>query len=368
MIEQNGLDFKKLIKIIIAALLLAVLLYAVYKLIYYVAPIIIAFAISSVLEPIIKFISKKAKVSRKTAAPITLLLVIIPFGVIFTLIIIRLVSEIKAISKVLPKYFSELYGIINSLIIKSTEIYNWLPRDITDNMGNIISNMSATLIGVLNSTVEAIVNTVISIPQTMIFLIVTILSTYFIASDRERISVFLREQLPESWIRKITSIKDDMFAAFFGYLKAQLIMMSITFVELYVGFMIIGIRYSLLLAFIISIVDALPILGSGTVLIPWGVFELITGNIRMGISLLIIYIIVLIVRQLIEPKILSHQIGIYPLVTLTAMYAGLRLIGVFGLILAPITVLVLKNIIKGIVKNRPIKELLNKKDSSANNK
>lgn len=368
MVNQYGIDIKKVVRIIGIVLLVGLAVYILYKLSYYIAPFIIAFAISSLLEPIIRFLIRRTRVSRKAASLITLLLVIIPIGVVIALIITRLISEIRAISKILPEYLSTLYTKFDALIVKSTEFYNWLPKEITDSIDNIVSNFSNTLIGVLDSIVEGIVNTVISIPQALIFIVMTILSTYFLTSDRDRIYNYIKSQFPESWINKVTSIKNDMFSALFGYIRAQLILMSITFGELFIGFSIIGARYSLLLAFLTSIVDALPILGTGTILIPWGLYELFTGDIRMGVSLVIIYIIVVIVRQMIEPKILSHQIGVYPLVTLVAMYAGLKLFGVLGLILGPISILVLKNIIKGTLKNKPVKDFLNKLTSNTNNK
>lgn len=109
---------------------------------------------------------------------------------------------------------------------------------------------------------------------------------------------------------------------------------------------------------IISIVDALPILGTGTILIPWAIYSFLTGNVRMGLSLFILYCIVLIVRQLIEPKIVSEQIGIHPLLTLIAMYTGLNLLGFFGLIIGAITLLLLKNILMGIFKGKSLNEII----------
>ena len=130
----------------------------------------------------------------------------------------------------------------------------------------------------------------------------------------------------------------------------------------FIGFNIIGVSYSLLLAFIISVFDAFPIFGVGGFLIPWAIYSFFTGSIRMGISLFILYFIVLIVRQTVEPKILGNQIGVHPLVTLIAMYTGLKLLGFIGLILGPITALLFKNIISGMLRNRPLKEFIENKN------
>lgn len=356
--EYYNLNTRKVIKA--AAVVLAVLLgvFITFKLSFYLAPFIIAFAISTLMEPIIRFLIFKLRIRRKIAALIALLFILVTFGLILTLVIIKLISEIKSIAFILPKYLSELYNNIIVLINKGTDMYQWLPDEITSNVGAIISNVSNSLMKIVNSIVGGAFATVISLPEALIFTLVTILSTYFLSSDRDRIYNFFKAQLPASWLRKVTSIKNDMFSALFGYIRAQLILMSITFTELFIGFSIIHIKYPLVLAFFISIIDALPIVGTGSILIPWSIYEFLIGNFRLGVSIIILYIIVLIIRQLIEPKILGHQIGVYPLLTLMSMYAGLKLLGFAGLILGPITFLLLKNIFSGLLKGRTIKEML----------
>jgi len=354
------LDTKKVLRAVLYTLLVLLFAYLVYKACYYFVPIIIAFAISSIIEPIIRAIIRKTNMSRKIAAPIVLLLFIIPLTIIATLIVLRLIAEIKSFALTLPGSLISFYESFESFIAKSTEFYNWLPAEFTSTLDNIILNLSTSMVRLLNSIVGGTVSTVISLPQALVSIIITILATYFISSDRDKIYNFFRAQFPDKVTDKALSIKNDIFSALFGYLRAQLILISITFAELFIGLTIIGVRYSLLLAFITSIVDALPVLGTGTILVPWALYNIITGNLRLGVSLLILYVIILVVRQLIEPKIVSKQIGVYPLVTLTAIYAGLRIFGVWGLILGPVIVLVIKNIVKGALKGRPLKDIFNK--------
>jgi sporulation integral membrane protein YtvI len=155
-----------------------------------------------------------------------------------------------------------------------------------------------------------------------------------------------------------------MFSALFGYIRAQLILMTVTFTQLSIGLWIIGIKNYILLALIISFVDALPVLGTGGIMVPWAAYSFITGNLKIGISLLILYAIVLVVRNLIEPKVLGEQIGMHPLLTLVAMYAGLQILGVAGLIIGPITVLTVKNIMSAILKKQSLKEYVDKRTSA----
>lgn len=234
----------------------------------------------------------------------------------------------------------------------------WLPPEITDNLGSVISNISATITNLGKSIVKGAYTTAISFPEALVFTLITIMATYFMSSDRERISAVLTRHLPESWIKRILIIKKDMFSALFGYLRAALIIMAITFTELFIGFNIIGVGYPLLLAFLIAIIDALPVLGTGGVLIPWAIYSFVTNDIKMGVSILVLYVVVLVIRQVIEPRVVGHQIGVYPLLTLTAMYIGLQLIGFAGLILGPITFLLIRNIIIAIYKNRTFKNII----------
>lgn len=363
MLNRRELKRARIIKIglVVAGIVVGIFLF--YKLSFYVMPFIIAFIIASIIEPIIRFLMRKAKIPRKAAAPITLLFFLCSFGVIITLIIVRLINEIKSVAVALPDLITNLYANITILINRGIDVFQWLPPEVTDNIGSVLLDLSKNLTNLLKSITKGAYITAVSIPEALLFTIITIISTFFISKDREKISRFFSTQFPKNWIDKAKGIINDMFSALAGYLKAQLIIMMITFVELFIGFTIIRVRYSLLLAFIISILDALPVLGTGGFLVPWSIYSFFAGNIRIGVSLLVLYGIVLIVRQLIEPKIVGTQIGIYPLVTLMAMYTGLKIFGFLGLILGPIIVLLIKNIMSGVLRNRTIKDLIDTKES-----
>jgi sporulation integral membrane protein YtvI len=130
--------------------------------------------------------------------------------------------------------------------------------------------------------------------------------------------------------------------ALIGFLKAQSIILSVTFIESFIGLTFLGIDYAFTLAIIIAVFDILPVLGTGGIYVPWAVINLILGNYRLGVGLLLLYGIIVVVRYMIEPKVVGQQLGIHPLLTLMSMFAGLKLIGVAGLILGPTTVVALK--------------------------
>ena len=157
------------------------------------------------------------------------------------------------------------------------------------------------------------------------------------------------EKIKKHWYSLIKSLK----LACGGYIRAQLIIMTIVFTILLIGFSILGVKTAVLFAFIIAVIDMIPILGTGTVLLPWAVISLLQSNYKLAVGLVIIYLVVLLTRQLIEPKIVGSQIGLHPLATLLAMYTGYKLIGMFGMILGPITAILIVSLVRA---SRQIKE------------
>lgn len=328
-----------------------------FKLAFYFAPFLIAIAIATISEPLIRLLNNKLKVPRKIACIFSLLIVLASVGSIITLLILKILSLAEEFYYNIDKFYFILYSNVSKYIEKATEIYIQLPEELSSNLQELVTNFTGSLTGFLKTIAKGVFSTAVSIPDAIIFVVITILATYFITSDRNIIRASIKSQIPGSWINKAISIKNDMFSALFGYIRAQLILMSITFIELSIGFIIIGVKNAVIIAFIISIFDALPIFGTGGIVIPWAIISFLTGNTTMGFSLLILYGVVLIVRQLIEPKVLGTQIGVHPLITLFSMYLGLKLLGVLGMIAGPITVLLLKNVNKGLNKNSSLREI-----------
>lgn len=349
---------KKIIRVIILTLIVVILSLFLFSFASLFAPLIVAFIISSMLEPIVKFLNKKCKIKRHYATLITLISFLSTIGFLIFVGISKLFNEIASISTKLPLY-SKLFVLwVSDWVSKGEKLYIRLPKEVTSYAESILANIGSSLLIFAESVAKGILNTATSLPETLIFLLVVIMSTYFISSDQEDIIKFLNNHIPEKWLKIISKLKDDIFVAFLGYVKAQLIIMTITFFFLLIGFSIIGLEYSLLLAFLICLIDALPVLGVGTVLIPWSVYLFISQDVRGATTMIILYVVILVVRQILEPKILSKQIGVHPLAAITAMYIGLKLFGIVGMILSPIFALLSKNIISGLLKNFNIKTFL----------
>ncbi|HHV60465.1 MAG TPA: sporulation integral membrane protein YtvI [Clostridiaceae bacterium] len=338
--------------------------YLAFKLAFYFAPFLIAVAVAIISEPLIRLLNQKLKIPRKIACIFTLLIALAILGTLVTLLILKIISLAEEFYYNIDKYYNILNTSVNKFMEMLNGLYLELPDELSANLREMIINLTSSLTVFLKSFAKGIYTMAISIPDAVIFIIITILATYFITSDRAVIRDSIKSHIPGSWIKKGISIKEDMFSALFGYVRAQLILMSVTFTELSIGFLIIGVKNAIIIALLISIFDALPIFGTGGILIPWMIISFLSGNATLGFSLLILYGVVLIVRQLIEPKVLGTQIGVHPLVTLFSMYLGLKIFGVLGMIAGPITVLLLKNVFRGLNKNTTLKEIFEGSEKS----
>lgn len=180
------------------------------------------------------------------------------------------------------------------------------------------------------------------LPGLLLFLITTVLSGFMISCELPKIKSWLGRKLPKSWQKKAAGIGSHLKTTLGAWLKAQLKLMGITFLIVALGLMILNVRYPLLFAVVITIVDALPVFGTGTILIPWSMVSFLQGNTRCGIGFLILYGVAALTRQALEPRLVGKQIGLDPVLTLAALYTGYRVVGVLGMILFPIAAILLK--------------------------
>lgn len=219
------------------------------------------------------------------------------------------------------------------------------------NFLNIMRNSVVDFIGKFGTLISKwaadAVKLLLSVPTMIINVVITILALIFFTKDRIYVIDMLEHHLPKTWLIKSKEVCSEIFSTIGGYIRVYIKIIIITFAELYFAFTIINamgfeIPYPLLLAILVAIVDVLPILGVGTILIPWSLWMFVTGNIGFGFALLITYGAIFCIRQFMEPKLVSKQFGIHPLVTLFAMYAGYKSAGVFGLILGPILLMTLR--------------------------
>ena len=358
--------FTKVIKKLLILIFTLVGIYLSFKLALFYLPFLIGFIISLLIEPLIKFVNKKSRLTRKTSAVIVMLCI---FSILIGLIAfgaITLITEssnlLQGLNVYIEKMYSQIQKYINEIEFDNIQIPTQVISIVENSTNNLLDFVSKWVSNILTSIIQGIT----SLPIIGIYIVITILSTYFICADRMFILDQLEHHFPRIWVKKFGLHLKKLIATLGGYLKAEATLILISFVEVLVGlyiFKLIGLNvgYPLLAALGIAFVDALPILGSGTVMIPWAIISAVNGDLKLGIALFILYVIILVVHQILEPRIVSGNIGVHPIFTLIAMYTGFRLSGVIGLIIGPIVLIILQNVFETMIDNGIVKTILDRK-------
>lgn len=337
------------IKRIINIVLIILGIYLGIKLAIFYMPFLIAFVISLIIEPAIRFFMNKTKLNRKTSS---IIIFIIVFAIIIGLVtwaIISLISESTNLLQMLNLYISKAYTQVQESISKLSIEKLSVSKDIINMFRNTSQEILVKLSNWMTQFLTNLIEIITSIPAIAIYVVITIMSLYFMCTDKIYMLDLLEHHMPQKWIRKLGKHIREITFSLGGYLKAEATLILISFIISVIGLYllkIIGmdIKYPLLIALAIGFVDALPILGSGTVMVPWAIISALNGNLKLGISIIVLWIIMSVVRQFLEPKIVSGKIGIHPIFTLIAMYTGFKLIGVMGMLVGPIVLIILKSI------------------------
>ena len=341
------LSGNKHVRFLLTLLYVALSLLGIYFFFKYVfswfLPFIIAFFLSRIIEPPVSFLTRRLKIPRPVASALCTLLVISIVGLFLVLTTRRAIYELRTLSAVLPSLFDRVSVTLEDLAMRISSV---LPDNISFAFTDILKGWNNFTIpsGFINDILSRLTTTAASLPQILISVIATIVATYFISSDYRSIGNFIALQVSEDTMNKIRRIRAYWFQTLGRWLQAQLFLICVTFTELAIGFIIIGIPYAGVLAVFIAMIDALPILGTGTLLIPWALFNLFTGDYATAASIIALYGVIALVRNSIEPKIVGQRIGLHPLVTLMCMYVGLRTMGFFGMFVVPLIVLTLNQL------------------------
>jgi sporulation integral membrane protein YtvI len=272
---------------------------------------------------------------------------------LITLLIAEIVSGTNYLADVVPKHVNTLVEYIEDFIAGQVlPIYNQAASLFKNldagQQDTIMTNIQTAGQKIASSAGNFLQNFFLKlpalvswIPNAATVLVFSLLATFFISKDWNRLSRFSGKLLPERAMKSFRTVITDLKKALFGFVRAQLTLISITLVIVLIGLLILRVDYAITIALVSGIVDILPYLGTGVVFIPWIIYEAIVGNIPLAIGLGVLYTVVVVQRQLMEPKILSSSIGLNPLATLIALFVGFKLVGFLGLILGPVTLVII---------------------------
>ena len=327
--------------------------YVVVKLLPLCWPFVLALLFAMLMEPLVRrfrHFFAKIRIGNRLA---TIMGMVIVFGLLgwgIRAVAGRLLQELVQLAKLLSmsstwqSISNQITGWITGITNQYADI---LPIDLTSVINDALTEAKNILMPLANQILRGVLTTATSVPAIILSVVLTIMGTYYLSSDRERIFAFFHNTFPAEMVRKSVLLKRDIFKALFGQIRAQLLVSLMITVVVMLGLMLQQEPYWLLLGFLIGLADALPVLGAGLFLIPWSIVGFVMGNTATGIGMALLYLAVVVVRQIAEPRIVGKSLGLYPLATMMAMFAGLQITGnVLGLLLGPILLNLLKVVLR----------------------
>ncbi|MCF6092950.1 sporulation integral membrane protein YtvI [Microaerobacter geothermalis] len=311
-------------------------------------PFLIAFIIAYLIDPFVHFFQQKTKMPRWFSVFFILMFFISIMITGISILIAKIVIEIKNLSKVIPSYLSQLAEFSQQLISEDimlhvtyqmkSIIYQLNPgfqgnfeKYLTDGMSELVNGLG----NLVEHALGSIASLLTAIPNAATFIVISVLASFFISKDLTKIKKGTKKLLPMKARMSVGAVVQDLQYALFGFLKAQLTLISITAVIMMIGLLILGVKYAVTIGLLTGLVDLLPYLGTGAIFIPWIAYSFFTGNYALVIGLSALYGVIVMIRQMIEPKILSSNVGLDPLITLISLFAGMKLFGFIGLIIGP---------------------------------
>lgn len=327
---------------------------------YYIStltyPFLIALVFAFLMNPLVNLLHKRLRLPRGLAVFVSLILIFGGIVTLLTLIVNEMISGITYLTTVIPAKINTLVNVLQQFYVtEMLPLYNQMMQmfnnlnaqqrtTVMNNIDKIGSNIGTALSELGQKIVGGLSTFITSLPNFFTVLIFALLATFFISKDWYRFGETIKNFFPDHATSSAKNVYVELKRALTGFIKAQFTLISITAVIVLAGLLILRVEHALTIAVITGIVDLLPYLGTGAVFVPWIFYMFFTGNYYLTIGLAILYAVVVIQRQIMEPKVISSSIGLDPLATLIALFAGYQLFGFLGLIIGPILLVIIKTL------------------------
>lgn len=312
-------------------------------------PFFVAFLFAWVLKPAIRWLTVKRHWKYNLSAALCLIVFFTVIGGVAVLLTSRVVAGVSEFIVWLPSLYSDvvepgLENLSNGLEELANRISPAAYDVVNTAMPNVISSIGSAVTNASMQLVSALSGWAAKLPSRLLSAVICVIATIFMTVDFARMNAFILRQVPERPRHIITEARDSLRVILRKYGKSYGIILCITFAEVLTGFLILGQENALLLALAVAVFDIFPIVGVGTILIPWGTITLLGGGTVKGAGLLVLWLVTVVVRQFIEPRIVGRQVGLHPLITLAAMFVGTKLFGAVGLFGLPITCAIVQSL------------------------
>ncbi len=347
--RQRGWLWLRLgIRLVLALLALLLLMRFGRPLLSLFAPFVAALVAAAILNPLVKWVQRQIGWSRQV---VTLLLLLLLFGLVglgLGLLTFAAGNELVALAQNWSGLLASLQEVLNQLESLFARLWTLVPTQLYD----FVQTASDSLVDWLNHTTPTLVQRLanyttdkaMGVPSFVVALVIFVMATYFLTADYPYLRTRAVQNMDEGVLQFLSQVRATALGAFGGYLKAELLLSVGVFFILLAGFLIIRQPYGLLLALGLAVLDFIPIVGAGTVMVPWAVIALFTRDYPAAIEIMVIWGVVAMFRRVMEPKFVGDQTGLSPILSLVSIYVGMKAAGVLGMILGPIFMLVLLNL------------------------
>ncbi len=309
-----------------------------WKLLGFLMPFVVGWIIASIATPVVNWLEKRLKIRKKLGSALIIIGVLALMGTLGYFAVSWLVSEVSSLIKDFPEMYVQLEKGLHQIGISMSGIFSKLPDGIQNGWTTTVANLDDTMGSLMSKisepTVSAAGNIAKRVPSYLVSTIVAVMSSYFFISEREEVVTWVKQIAPKSVTERMIMVIDNLKYAVGGYFKAQFKIMGVIYVILLIGLLILRVDFAWLIAFGIAFLDMLPVFGTGTVLCPWAVIKLFTGDYKMAVGMIVLYVVSLVVHQVVQPKLIGDSVGLDPFASLLFMFIGYRVGSVVGMILA----------------------------------
>ncbi|MEQ6387709.1 sporulation integral membrane protein YtvI [Bacillaceae bacterium S4-13-58] len=301
-------------------------------------PLLLAFITALILNPAVRWLEFRFKLTRKLAVIVMFIFFIGVVGTSGSFIVVNSISQLVDVAERLPTYIDN----VNNLFLQWEEdielITEELPEQFIEQLKQSIEDSLSTFNDTINEylTIDNLTSIAASIPNYLVSIIVYLIALFLFMLDLPKLKSQSYNLMTENTAEKVRFMNARLSYVIVGFFKAQFLVSIIIFIVSLIGLLFIIPNVALIMSLIIWIIDFIPIIGSIIILGPWALFMFFAGHYAMGIKLTILAIILLTIRRTVEPKVMGHHIGLSPLATLIAMYLGLKLLGILGFIIGPL--------------------------------
>lgn len=311
----------------------------------YTAPFVLALVLAVIIDPTVDFLHRQLKMHRGFTVFIVLLLLFSLVVVFGANLLLRAVSELQDFV-ISAQGFPVLdFNEFDSWLQSYRAIQEYVPANISAVFEDTIYDLNRSITVTARSLLNFVINVVKDIPKLFIYTLVTFIATFFMSKDKDKIESSLLSLLPNHQRKRAIQIRRGVIAGAMGYVRAQLIIVSVTALIATISFLLLETPYVWFFAILVFVLDFIPVIGPSFVFVPWAGWAIFNGDIRLGLAFLLTYACIAASRQVLEPKLIGDRIGVHPLLTLFSLFVGVRLLGVAGFVVAPLLVISIKAIL-----------------------